>query len=274
MKKIAIIGLGWVGMPLAKHLLSLGYEVIGSTTSLAKRARIQREGIDAVHFELSPFPSGKGFTRLFSADILVVMIPPRSRLQEEEFYLEQLNFLQTLIFQSPIQQVIFVSSIGIYPKAGIENAYEESFELSLENSGNPTLLKAEQKMEIGRKFQLTQVRFGGLMGVDRMPGKYFVGKEQVSGHTKVNFIHQKDAVRMLSWIIEKELWNQVYNGVAPIHSIRKDIYERNHLEYGVPLPVSYQPFVQDLDRLISSDKIIQTGFQFVFPDPLDFSYQI
>jgi nucleoside-diphosphate-sugar epimerase len=274
MKKISIVGLGWIGLPLANHLLSKGYEVIGSTTSAAKQAKIQEEGINAIQFELAPFPCGKGFTSLFKADVLVVMIPPRSRSQEAEFYLEQLKFLRSLIHQSPIQQVIFVSSTGIYPDLGSETAYNEDFELSLENAGNPTLLKAEQRMEIGRKFQLTHVRFGGLMGVDRIPGKYFAGKEQVAGDTKVNFIHQQDAVKMIGWIIEKELWNQIFNGVAPIHSLRKELYERNHEELGIPLPASYRPKSLDQDRLISSQRILETGFQFDFPNPINFSYQI
>ncbi|MCX2959234.1 MAG: NAD(P)-binding domain-containing protein, partial [Serratia symbiotica] len=33
MKKVAIIGLGWLGMPLALSLMSCGYEVVGSKTT-------------------------------------------------------------------------------------------------------------------------------------------------------------------------------------------------------------------------------------------------
>lgn len=274
MKKIAIVGLGWVGLPLARHLVSAGYEVIGSTTSAAKLAQIRSEGIEVIQFELAPFPCGEGFAALFKADILVVMIPPRSRSQEAEFYLEQLKFLRDLINQSPIQQVLFVSSTGIYPDLVRELPYDETFDLSIKNAGNPILLKAEQRMDIERMFQLTHLRFGGLMGADRMPGKYFAGKEQVAGHTRVNFIHQQDAVSMLAWIIEKGLWDQVYNGVAPVHALRKEIYERNHLEYGMLLPASYQIATSKLDRLISSQKISETGFEFVYPDPLDFWYTI
>src|SRR5574343_621841 len=35
-EKIAILGCGWLGLPLAKSLLSKGYEVKGSTTSESK----------------------------------------------------------------------------------------------------------------------------------------------------------------------------------------------------------------------------------------------
>ena len=33
MKKVAIIGLGWLGMPLALSLMGRGYDVVGSKTT-------------------------------------------------------------------------------------------------------------------------------------------------------------------------------------------------------------------------------------------------
>lgn len=272
MKKVSIIGLGWIGLPLARHLKSQGKEVVGSTTSFEKLSQIQSERIPAVQFKLIPFPQGKGFQSLFQADVLVVNIPPRSRIQGADFYLEQLKFLRSMIDQSYVKKLIFVSSTGIYPEISQEEEYSEDFSLSLENCGNQTLLKAERMMEIDRGFDLTIARFGGLMGGDRIPGKYFAGKENVAGHTRVNFIHRNDAVGMLAWIIEKSLWNEVYNGVAPIHSLRKEIYERNHQDLGFPLPASYQLANPGEDRLISGKKILATEFQFEFPDPLDFKY--
>jgi len=77
----------------------------------------------------------------------------------------------------------------------------------------------------------------------------------------------------LAWIIEKDLWNEIYNGVAPIHSLRKDIYERNHQDLGFDLPASYQQANPAEDRLISGNKILETGFHFEFSDPLDFKYE-
>lgn len=272
MKKVSIIGLGWIGHPLARFFKSNGIEVVGSTTSADKLDRIQSEGIAAVQFELKPFPQGRGYQALFQAEVLIVNIPPRSRTQEAEFYLEQLKFLRSMIDQSLVTQVIFVSSTGIYPETPQETEYNENSPLSKETSGNPTLLKAEELMEKDRDFDLTIVRFGGLMGGDRIPGRYFAGKENVVGHTRVNFIHQNDAVRLISWILEKELWNEVFNGVAPIHPLRKEIYERNHQDLGFQLPASYQQANAGEDRLISGMKILKTGFQFEFPDPVDFKY--
>jgi nucleoside-diphosphate-sugar epimerase len=272
MKKISIIGLGWIGEPLGILLQAKGFQVLGSTTSEDKTKVLTSKGLKVIRFSLNPHPEGIGFHALFQSEILVVNIPPRTRSGNGEFHLEQLKYLRDLIDSSPIKKVIFVSSTGIYPELIAEQKYEEEFRLTLENAGNDILLRAENLMEKDRNFDLIVVRFGGLMGKDRIPGKYFSGKENVAGHTRVNFIHRNDAVRMLAWVMEKGLWNETFNGVAPIHPLRRELYEKNAADLGIVPPASYQNEPEGKDRLIDSAKILNTGFDFEFPDPLGFSY--
>lgn len=272
MKTISIIGLGWIGEPLGIHLREKKFKVIGSTTSVEKVKRLSSKGLEVVRFSLNPHPEGLSFHKLFQSEILVVNIPPRTRSGNGEFHLEQLKYLRRLIDSSLIKKVIFVSSTGIYPGSPSEVKYTEGLPLTLENAGNEILLRAENLMEKDRNYDLTIVRFGGLMGKDRIPGKYFSGKENVAGNTKVNFIHQNDAMGILTWVIEKELWNQTFNGVAPIHPLRKEIYEKNAAELGMDPPASYQNEPEGMDRLIDSEKILSVGFEFEFPDPRGFPY--
>jgi len=273
MKTISIIGLGWLGKPLGILLSDKGLRVLGSTTSEEKVKRLSSKDLEVLRFSLNPHPEGVGFHALFQSETLVVNIPPRSRSGNGEFHLEQLKYLRSLIDSSPIKRVIFVSSTGIYPESPSKEKYAEEFPLTLENTGNEILLRAELLMGKDRNYDLTIVRFGGLMGKDRIPGKYFSGKENVAGHTRVNFIHQNDAVGIMAWVIEKELWNQTFNGVAPIHPLRSDIYEKNAAELGIAPPASYQNELEGIDRLIDSSKILQTGYEFEFPDPLGFEYK-
>ncbi|REG77567.1 NAD-dependent epimerase/dehydratase family protein [Algoriphagus antarcticus] len=270
MTKISIIGLGWIGQPLAHLLQNNGHAVVGSTTSVEKQTKLVNQGLEAFQFELIPFPQGKGFQELFTSEVLVINIPPRSRTTNGEMYLEQLKFLRSMVDQSKIQKVIFVSSTGVYPDQNQEEAYTEAEQITPKTTGNITLLKGETSF-MGCK-ELTIVRFGGLLGDDRIPGKYVAGREDVNGNTRVNFIYRNDAARMLSWIIENELWNEIYNGVAPIHSLRKDIYERNVVELGLEAPKSYSNPPEGFDRLVSGEKILKSGFTFDYPNPLNFPY--
>jgi 3-hydroxyisobutyrate dehydrogenase-like beta-hydroxyacid dehydrogenase len=53
MKKLAIIGCGWLGIPLAKSLVRNGYLVNGSTTSFEKLIVLETEKINAFQIALS-----------------------------------------------------------------------------------------------------------------------------------------------------------------------------------------------------------------------------
>ena len=48
MKTIAVVGLGYVGLPLAYHFAKVGYEVIGFEISQKKLTEL-RAGIDVTH---------------------------------------------------------------------------------------------------------------------------------------------------------------------------------------------------------------------------------
>jgi len=270
MKKVSILGLGWLGEATGLLLQTHGYEVLGSSTRPEKVEILRKRGLDAVQFSLTPDPEGTGYPRLFESQILVVTIPPRSRQGDGEMYLQQLAFIRELLVASAVEQVIFISSTGIYPNESKPSPYTEDEPI---NASNPTLYRAEQLMADSPSYALTVLRMGGLMGADRIPGAYFSGKEQVVGHTRVNFIHQLDAARMIAWVIDQELWNQTFNGVAPQHPLRREIYAKNASALGILPPASYQEAADEkVGRRVSSEKISATGFSFDFPNPLDFTY--
>jgi nucleoside-diphosphate-sugar epimerase len=271
MQKVSIIGLGWLGEATGLLLQNLGYQVLGSSTRPEKVEILRKKGLDAGHFALTPNPEGVGYQRLFDSEILVITLPPRSRQGDGELYLQQLASLRNLIKDTEVKQVIFISSTGIYPNESNSSPYTEAEPINASNAGNPVLYKAEALMESPSTYQLTVLRMGGLMGEDRIPGTYFSGKEQVVGHTRVNFIHQADAARMIAWVIQEGLWNQTFNGVAPEHPLRRELYQQNASALGIPLPASYQEAAdEEVGRLISSDKLLATGFAFKFPDPMTF----
>jgi nucleoside-diphosphate-sugar epimerase len=273
MKKVSIIGLGWLGEATGLLLQRQGYQVLGSSTRPEKVEILRKRGLDALHFALGPAPEGTEYSRLFDSEILVVTLPPRSRQGDGELYLQQLASLRELIAESSVKQLIFISSTGIYPNESKSSPYTEEEPITASNTGNSVLYQAEALMETPAAFQLTMLRMGGLMGADRIPGIYFSGKEQVVGHTRVNFIHQKDAARMIVWVIDQGLWNQTFNGVAPEHPLRREVYAKNSDTLGILPPASYQEAADEKEgRWISSEKIRATGFTFDFPNPLDFTY--
>ncbi|WP_373522940.1 NAD(P)-binding domain-containing protein [Aquiflexum sp.] len=270
MTSVSIIGLGWLGLPLANYLKENNFEVKGSTTSPEKMEKLNAKGISTFLLKLLPHPEGKGFMKLFESDILFMNVPPRSRTMPETFHPEQIKFLKSMALQTGVKKIIYISSTSIYPDQNRE--LDETFTLTKENTGNTALYQAENILLQDQDYDLSIIRFGGLLGVDRVPGKYFSGKINVIGDSPVNYIHRDDAVGISSWVIEKNLWNQVFNGVAPFHPKRKLVYEKNALDLGFPPPSSYAPEGDSTWKQLSSQKIQSSGYEFKIPDPLDFWY--
>ncbi|MBC3785477.1 NAD(P)H-binding protein [Spirosoma utsteinense] len=269
-KLISILGCGWLGLPLAERLTGAGHSVKGSTTSEEKLTLLRRKGIDAHLLQLSPDPVGD-LTALVQADTLLIDIPPKAGKMGDSFHPQQVRSIVEAVQGSRITHVIYVSSTSVYAEAnGI--AREEDV-TALAQTAAPALFQAETYVQALEPQRLvTILRCGGLMGYDRIPGKYVAGRTVDSGAVPVNYIHRDDAVDLLLHLIEKPLAG-VFNAVAPEHPAREAIYRRSCMDFGYTLPTFVEPNTPVPYKVVSPDKLIQaTGYQFHYPNPLDFYY--
>ena len=67
---ISTLGCGWLGFPLAKQLVSLGFKVKGSTTTSAKLKVMEGAGIWPFILDVSPQVHGQNIRNFFEADII------------------------------------------------------------------------------------------------------------------------------------------------------------------------------------------------------------
>lgn len=262
-KSVSVIGCGWLGLPLAESLVNQGYKVLGSTTSSDKLPLLQEKGIEPFLLKLDPMPVGQGFNRLFESQLLIVNIPPRRKHQTPEFYEEQLKYLKYQIQQSQVEKVIFVSSTSFYPNTHLEVDVTEPSDIS--NGSSHAVVQAEK--QISQLEQATVIlRCGGLMGKDRIPGKWFAGKSISGKDTPVNYIHQEDVIRIIEELIED--WPSsslsIKNAVSDHHPTRGEVYQKMADKYGFEPPKWVVP-----DRIDS--KIVKSSFTALDPrNPLDY----
>ncbi|WP_209329635.1 epimerase [Lunatimonas salinarum] len=266
---ISILGLGWIGEPLYMSLRKNGHAVIGSTTNREKWLEFRNRGVDACLFELGPEPKGEGYERLFDTDILYINIPPSRRTKPDSFHIDQIKHVNILAKQGDTKRVIYVSATSVYPNRN-QVAMEED-PLTESTTANPALFHAEQILRKQWGDQLTIIRFGGLLGDNRVPGRYFSGKSGVVGHAPANYVYRFDAVRAVEWVISKGLWGEVFNVVAPEHPVKSAVYESNAASLGFDPPASYAP-PDESWKEISPQKIMVSGFRFEYPNPLSFPY--
>ena len=248
--QISVIGCGWLGLPLAESLVQASHEVIGSTTSKDKLALLEQKGIKPVLFQLNPMPSGEAFNQLFTSELVIINIPPGRKSNPPHFYEEQIKYLKYQLEGSDVKKVIFISSTSYYPNLNSEVTSKTSFDLN--NGSSEAIVKGEKQIEQVSQLLIT-LRCGGLMGGERIPGKWFSGKETTGADTPVNYIHRDDIIRVISTLIEN--WpqgNRVYNLVSDDHPSRKQVHETMARKYGFEPPLWIEPF-QVASKVVASD---------------------
>ena len=269
---VSIIGLGWLGLPLAKQLQRVGCTVKGSCTTSSKVTDLNQAGIDAYQLQLNPAPEGN-LKDLLDADTLIINVPPRAGKFGEDFHPKQIQHLTDAIDVSEVKHVIYVSSTSVYPE--LNRMVLENDVIMPDESAAPALVQAELLvLALAPKRAVTILRCGGLMGYDRIPGKYVAGKTVNSGDVPVNYLHQDDAVGILLTLIQQRTTG-VFNAVAPEHPVRKDIYQKSCADFGYEQPAFEQPEQPIPYKVVSVEKLLQaTQYAFRYPDPLQFFYRL
>lgn len=268
---VTVIGAGWLGLPLLKELSGQAYRVIGSVTSAEKAAPMQQVGIDAQVLQLTPEPIGN-LEALLATHTLLISIPPKAGKLGNDFHPAQVEHLVNAILPSAVKHVIYVSSTSVYPE--LSRIVEETDVEHIEHSAAPGLSRAEaliQQLALTRK--VTIVRCAGLMGYDRIPGKYVAGRTVDSGTIPVNYLHRDDAVGLLQALIKQPV-SGTFNAVAPEHPTREAVYRKSCADFGYALPTFVNPATPLPFKIISGEKMTrQFRYVFKYPDPLQFFYQ-
>jgi len=139
----------------------------------------------------------------YHCDVFVITIPPRDN------YLEVIKQNLAMIVRST--QVIFLSSISFY-------------------DGKASIVEAENMIQDLHENSVI-LRLGGLMGYDRIAGKYTAGKV-LTADSRTNYIHRDDVLGIILSLIKCEVSNEVFDAVAPIQSTKKKIFSQNANVFG------------------------------------------
>ncbi|WP_395054892.1 SDR family NAD(P)-dependent oxidoreductase [Flavobacterium sp.] len=282
MKKISILGCGWLGLPLAKSLLEKGFLVNGSTTSLDKISVLQDAGINAfqITLPLSSRAQSRDFSNienseidafLENSEILIINIPPKLRSDYKENFVEKIQTLLPFIKKSSVKKVIFVSSISVYSDdASTALGKTETTITNPETESGKQLVEVENSLLENQSFETIILRFGGLIGEDRNPIKFLSGRKNVENpDAPINLIHMKDCIGIFEEILKKTekdnlIWNQIYNAVYPFHPSRKEYYSQKANEQNLALP-EFDTSKTSIGKIILSSKIENVlGYKYLY----------
>lgn len=263
---ISVLGCGWLGKAFGIKMIEKGAVVKGSTTSSERVDELKQAGIRPYIVRIEPGWTFIPDSRFFETDILVISIPPARMENITETFPRQMEEIMMQINESGTEKVIFISSTSVYEMSN--GIVREGQEGTPDQLSGKALLVAED-MLMHSDLQATIVRFGGLIGPGRNPGRFFSGRSGIPGNVPVNLIHQDDCIRILAKIIEKNVWGEVFNACSPGHPLRRDFYTRAAQVSGLDVPL----FTDEREdfKIVNSDKLQnRLKYSFKFPDPMDY----
>jgi len=267
-QSISILGCGWLGLPLARHLVRIGFSVKGSSTTPEKLDLLEKSNIAPFFLTAAPQLTGEDADLFFQSKILFLNIPFRRNLENPRYYKQQIDSVISYVESSPVEFVIFASSTSVYPSS-LKDAVE-GVPVVPDNPRSTVLRDTEQALFGASGFQTTVVRFAGLYGGERQIGRMLAGRKGLAeAKAPVNLIHLEDCVGIVTQIIQKDIRGEIFNGCSDGHPAREDLYARATLHYGLESP-QFVDQSQTRFKVVSNIKLKERlNYTFTHPDPMD-----
>jgi len=225
-KKIGVIGCGWLGKPL---FLSLS------------------EDFEVECFSRETTTDDSAF---WKNDSIIIAINTKD------------NYLQTLEKIAKLStcktNIILMSSISVYREFDTE--IDERAVIT-----KKALQKEAEELMQSLRDRLVILRLGGLMGYDRVAGRW--KKVSTFSDGEVNYIHRDDVVNITKQIIQNDIQGGIFNLVAPQHPLRSEVHKKNAKKFGLTLGV----FDGRTNRIVTCKNMQdRLNYEFLYPNPLEF----
>ena len=236
MKSVSIVGLGWLGLPLARHLKNLGWEVKGSKRTHEGVEQMRLIRLESYYLELTPEINADpdDLTDLLSVDALVINIPPSQYFFDLENYVVGVKNLVNEALLYGVTHLIFISSTSVF--AEVSGKFDENCQPQPSSDVGKALVEIENWL-----FQLQDI--------------------------DVDVIRLDDCARAIQLLLETPSYQRLYHLCAPEHPSRAEYYTRMAEKLGLNSP----HFLCDEDdpkREIVADKICrELEFVYQYPDP-------
>lgn len=285
-RPVHIMGLGWLGQPLATSLQTKGVVVSGSVTSEEKQQALQRRLCDTDLFDLyANIEEQKTNTNLpisarFRNAVLVLNIPPGRRAFDRSAFVKKMISLIDYAMQADLHKLIFISTTSVYGalSGSVDN---DSIKEATTESG-----KAHAEIEAYLHAQyLNQskiLRPSGLVGPNPEPVE---GNKQLrhpiftlchksnipNAKDPVNLVHQLDVIQSIEALIQKQVKGHGFNLCSIDHPSRKEYYQWCAKQLSLPIPsFAADTKKRQLGKLIDAqDTYTALGIKPIYPSPFD-----
>lgn len=267
-KKVAIVGLGWLGMPLALALAADGMQVVGSKTTPDGVDAARMAGVECYPLEITPEMAGdaEDLAQLLDVDALVITLPARRTPEGSRLYLQAVQLLVDSALAHQVKRIIVTSSTAVYGDQPRD--VDEMTPLDPVTHSGRALAELEVWLNQLPNIAVDILRLGGLVGQDRHPGRFLSGKTGIkNGSHGVNLVHQDDVIAAIRLLLRHPDGNRTYNLCAPQHPPKAVFYRSAAARLGLT-PPQFEPDDQSAGKIVDGSRICrELGFAYQFPDP-------
>ena len=262
-RTVSIVAGGYLGQRLARHLVENKYKVKLSYRTKAPEVEV----FGTEHFSCVLTEGTLEYDKgLFDADCLVICIPPGFKQGVADFYPLHIKLLLQEGQNAGCRQVIFTSSIGIYPQSG---DFREKSQFTMQGEKQKCLLQAELAVLASCVKYKQVLRLAGLIGPGRHPGRFRVSLGSESAQTCVNMVLVQDVVEAIHQLIDQpDTPSSVYNLVSPHHPSKQAFYRFARQSLGLDVGALSTVAIEDafvIPKRVSGALIAQeTDFRYQY----------
>lgn len=274
---ISIVGCGWLGLPLGEYLAKKNIQIKGSTTTPSKLITLEKKGIEPFLLDLNSLTlqeseslNNNALKEFFRTDILYINIPPNRRnpniIQD---YPAWIDFLAKKCEAFGVKKVLFIGSTGVYPD--INGIVTEETILSAKTNSQQAIIIAERILQKNKNFETTILRLAGLVGENRIPARWFAGKDNVIGkNIPINLVHLEDCIEVSYAVIKNNIFGEIFNVCADEHPTKEEFYTFQTRKYNLEVP-TFSDELEQTFKIVSNKKSKRVlKYEYIRPNPMQF----
>ncbi|WP_245823779.1 SDR family oxidoreductase [Photobacterium proteolyticum] len=273
MMRVSICGCGWLGLPLAKHLVQIGYETYGSSRDRNRISQLAAAGIHGVELSL-PIENPQAescdgrqgqYADFFNTDVLVINVPPGRGEDADAAFVAKIKSLSAAAQAYGCKRIVFISTTSVY--GSVAGEITESTAPVPDTASGKAHRLLEQWLHEQWGEEVVVLRLAGLIGPDRHPVKFLSGRTALAnGAEPVNLVHLDDCIQAISCAIACWPTQPVLHLAAPSHPSRQAYYTKMAMLAGLPLP-DFAPSVVVQGKEINAEQTFAVlGLEVTHPD--------
>ncbi|MBF7074988.1 NAD(P)H-binding protein [Glaciecola sp. MH2013] len=276
--KQVIMGLGWLGSPLATQLLDCGNSVSGSTRNTEKAQLLKKEGISTFFFDLYTSSTNELNDSYFSNASLILNIPPGRKHFDPQQFVNKMKELINYAIKCGVRHIIFISTTAVFGKVlGEVNNLTELSPKTESGNAHADIERYLRSHAKSKDLRLDVLRLAGLVDNERHPVHSLAKKNDISlGKNPVNLVHKNDVIKCIKALLSRKHITgfSAMNLCSLSHPSRQEYYTWCAKELGITQPsfTLDDRQVADGKWINAKDTLASLALDLDFPSPFDMLY--